>query len=126
MKGSGRRSAADEQAARLVVALEPTRKLTAAERKTWNKVVSSVSADHFSASDAILLEQYCATVEAFEAARKAKDTKTMEAMGRLSFSCATRLRVTPQSRYDARAAARSIERGRARAIEDPLIGGRWN
>ncbi len=126
MKGSGRRSAADESAAKLVTTLEPSRKLSAAEYKTWQSVVVSVLANHFSSGDGVLLEQYCAAVEEFEKARKAGDTKTMESMGRLSLSIATRLRITPQSRYDARAAARDVERGRTGAITDPLLGGgRW-
>lgn len=124
-KGSGRRSSADEKAVRFSVVLEPTRPLTADERKVWTLVLASVSADHFVAADAVLLEQYCAAAVAFETARKAEDTKTMESMSRLALSCATRLRLTPHSRIDARAAGRSARRGKAGSITDPLIGGAW-
>lgn len=124
-KGSGRRSDADRRAARLVVRVEPTRKLSAAEKKTWDRIVSSVSPDHFTTGDAVLLEQYCAAVETYDKARKDDDRKAMEAFGRLCLSYSTRLRLNPQSRYDARAAGRSAERGRKGAIDDPLIGGKW-
>lgn len=125
-KGSGRRSDADRRAARLVVRVEPTRKLNTAEKKTWDRVVGSVSPDHFTTGDAVLLEQYCAAVDSFEKARKKGDQKSMEAMGRLTLSYATRLRLSPQTRYDARAAARNAERGRANAVDDRLIGGTWS
>jgi hypothetical protein len=124
-KGSGRRSNADRKAAKLVTHMQPTRELSELERAIWDCVVGSVSSNHFSGSDVFLLEQYCACLDAFETGRQAADSKAMEAMGRLSLSYATRLRITPQSRYDARAAARSVERGRSGAIDDDLIGGKW-
>lgn len=125
-KGSGRRSDADNRAARLVPELKATRKLTAAEKKVWDKVVASVSPDHFSAGDAVLLEQYVAGVVAFDKARQDEDHKAMESLGRLVLSYATKLRLTPQSRYDARAAARSMDQGRKGSVDDRLIGGAWS
>jgi hypothetical protein len=125
MKAAGRRSAADIAAARLLaVGIEPTRELTKPEQKTWLRVLSSWPPDHFIPSDAELLTQYVAIVAAFDAARIAGDSKAMAAMGRLALSYTTKLRCTPQSRYDERTAGRTAIRGPG---ADPkkmrLIGG---
>jgi hypothetical protein len=123
-KASGRRSAADLTAKRLKILLEPTRKLSAAEHKVWNGVTGSFPPGHFTLSDAELLGQYCAIVVAFETSREAGDIATMEKLGRLALSYATRLRATPQSRYDTKLAARQAERGGSNAAaHDRLIGG---
>lgn len=123
-KNQGRRSLADLSAAALVVALEPSRKLAAAEQKSWDRVVKAWPADHFIASDMELLTQYCAACAAFELARKGRDLASMDRAGRLTLSYATKLRITPQSRYDEKSASTQAGRGKANApAANRLIGG---
>jgi hypothetical protein len=71
-----------------------------------------------------LLTQYCAVCLAFEDARVAKNLPDMERAGRLALSYATKLRITPQSRYNTQAAGREATRGRGNsAAANRLIGG---
>lgn len=123
-KNSGRRSDADRAATTLAIVLAPTRRLSAAEKRTWTRVVDAWPPEHFIASDAELLTQYCAACVVFEAARKREDLAAMDKSGRLALSYATKLRITPQSRYDAQAAARQANRGKQNLpASDGLIGG---
>jgi hypothetical protein len=123
-KQSGRRSTADDAAARLVVRIEPTRKLSALENQVWVRVITAWPPDHFISSDAELLTQYCAVCEVFESARAEGDVSAMDKAGRLCIAYARSLRITPQSRYDEKTAARQGKRGLANApASNPLIGG---
>jgi hypothetical protein len=103
-KKSGRRSAADLIAAQIHAGLEPMRPLTGLEQIYWDRVLSSVDRRHFIGLDAILLAQF---VEACAVYSRAADAKEMESLGRLILAYATKLRLTPQTRYDNRQAART-------------------
>ena len=71
------------------------------------------------------MTQYSAFCVTFEKARKDKDLAAMEKAGRLVLSYATKLRITPQSRYDTQAAGREASRGRANEPASMrLIGGK--
>lgn len=123
-KQSGRRSLADLNAAKFSVAIQPTRTLSEAETEVWSRAIGSWPADHWIKSDSDLLTQYCAVCVLVEKSRKSGEIDRMEKLGRLALSYATRLRMTPQSRYDGRATAREAVRGQDNAaIEDALLGG---
>jgi hypothetical protein len=97
-------------AARFKTKLRPTRALTAAERHYWDMVVGSWPANHFIASDAILLTQLCAACVVFD---RAEDVNAMDKAARLTVTLATKLRITVQSRYDEKAVARQAGYGRS-------------
>ena len=119
MKREGRRSAADKAAAKYSATIEPPRKLSAAEQKVWDSV--QISSDRITPSDAFLLAQYCSLSVEFDRARNLADK---EKAGRLLLAYARSLRLTPHSRYDARAAARSADHALdGAAADDPLLGG---
>src|SRR5262245_2748639 len=121
--GSGRRSAADDSAAKFIPTIQPTRKLSAAELAVWKRVISAWPLTHWSGSDAEVLTQYCSACEWFEKARRSHDYSNMEKAGRLCLSYATRLRLTPQARYSAHVADRQAERGKDNeAAADRLLG----
>ena len=123
-KKAGRRSAADLAAPRFIAAMQPTRKLRADELRVWDRVIGSWPRDHWIHSDAETLTQYCAICVAFDLARKRDDLSAMEKAGRLSLSYATKLRITPQSRYDWKGAHREANRGRQNeASSERLLGG---
>ena len=100
--------------------LRPPPELGPRERELWLVVVGSVDPKHFVASDGPLLQRYVeAAVQAELAAEHLRQEGAVVA-GRLnpwalahekaSRSCAalaTRLRLSPSSRYDARAASRT-------------------
>jgi len=122
-KGSGRRSTADQFAARFVSRIEPVRKLSAAERATWRRVVGAWPLSHWIVSDADLLTQYCAACDLFEKARRKHDHVNLERAGRLCLSYASRLRLTPQARYCKDVAGTHSERGKENeAAADKLLG----
>ena len=122
-KGSGRRSAADNNAARFSAVLEPTRKLSAAETAVWKRVMGAWPVDHWIASDAEMMTQYCAACDWFEKARKGHDPSAMDKAGRLCLSYATKLRLTPQSRYITQTAGTHSEHGKENeAGADRLLG----
>ena len=123
-KGSGRRSLADQNSAKFQWVIEPTRELGAPELDIWNRVISAWPIDHWIKSDAEILTQYCAACLAFDQARVGGDLGAMDRMGRLSLSYATKLRITPQSRYDTRVASTEAKRGKENeAASDRLLGG---
>ena len=123
-KNSGRKSAADLAAPRFFPVIQPTRKLCADEQRVWDRVIGSWPRDHWIHSDAETLTQYCAICVAFDSARKRDDLSDMEKAGRLSLSYATKLRITPQSRYDWKGAHREANRGRQNeASSERLLGG---
>src|SRR5690606_31856431 len=111
-KNSGRRSAADLNAAVFLTKLNPTRKLCEFEQGVWDRVMGAWPADHWIQSDSELLTQYCAACKAFEQARKKELLPEMDKAGRLSLSYATKLRITPQSRYDHKGTHTEAKRGR--------------
>ena len=118
MKRQGKRSAEDLTAAEYTITLEPPRRLSPAERAIWDAVLSS--GDRFTKADAILIAQYCSACVDYNKSRTLVDR---ERAGRLCLSYATRLRLTPASRYDARAAARAANNLEGVAGDDPLLGG---
>jgi hypothetical protein len=123
-KHSGRRSLADLNAAEFHVAIQPVRKLSAYENQVWQRVTGAWPVDHWITSDADLLTQYCSACEIVENARKSGEIDRMEKMARLVLSYATRLRITPQTRYDSRANAREANHGRENeAATSRLLGG---
>jgi hypothetical protein len=123
-KNSGRRSAADLAAKTFVSVIVPTRKLSAAEQRVWDRVMQSWPANHWIGSDSDILTDYCsAFVMAGDAARKG-DASAMDKAGRLALSYATKLRLTPQSRYDHKGTHTEATRGRENdAADDRLLGG---
>jgi hypothetical protein len=123
-KTSGRRSAADLAAGSFIPAIEPTRKLSVAERRVWDRAMRSWPREHWIESDADPLTQYCAVNVKFEDATKTGDLPGMERAGRLALSYATKLRLTPQSRYDHKGTHTEAKRGRENvAAADRLLGG---
>ena len=111
-------------AAEFSVALQPVRKLSAYEKQVWGRAMGAWPDDHWIASDADLLTQYCYVCEVIDEARKAGEIDRLEKMARLALSYATRLRITPQSRYDARAAGREANHGRENEVAaNRLLGG---
>jgi hypothetical protein len=124
-KTSGRRSAADLNAAQFIKAIQPTRTLSAFESRVWDLAVASWPVDHWIGTDTEILMQYCAVCKAFEDARKSGDIGAMDKAGRLCLTYATKLRITPQARYEARQTAREASNGRANeaAATSRLLGG---
>ena len=123
-KSSGRRSAADLAAPTFVGGLQPTRKLTAAEQRVWDRAMNAWPREHWIGSDADPLTQYCAVNVQFDEATNDGDLSRMEKAGRLSLSYATKLRLTPQSRYDHKGVDTEAKRGRGNeAAADRLLGG---
>lgn len=87
-------------------------------------MVSAWPASHWIASDSEILTQYCAVCTVFDAAHRRDDLSAMEKAGRLALSYATKLRLTPQSRYDHKGTHVEAERGRENeAAADRLLGG---
>jgi hypothetical protein len=120
-KGSGRRSQADLNAAKLVIQLEPTHELNEEQRKVWDRVIGSWPESHWIGSDADLLTQYCAICVAFWTH---EDWSERDRLGRLATSHATKLRITPQSRYNTQTAGSEARKGRSNtAAANRLIGG---
>jgi hypothetical protein len=123
-KAGGRRSLADIHSAEFVSEIKPTRALSEAEAKVWNRAVGSWPADHWIQSDAELLSQYCAIVVLLDEAFKEKDVVKANSLGRLMLGYTRALRITCQSRYDPRGAGREAIRGRENeAGENHLLGG---
>lgn len=123
-KNSGRRSLDDIHAAEFNPEIAPTRKLLAGEKEIWARVMNSWPKNHWIHSDAEILTQYCAACLAFDGARKDRDLPSMERAGRLCLSYATKLRITPQSRYDHKGTATEAKRGQEnQAADDRLLGG---
>jgi hypothetical protein len=81
-----------------------------------------LSGDRWTVADAYLIAMYASAVVAYDEAQSPNDR---EKAGRLALSIATRLRLTPQSRYDNRAAARTADRALdvVAGADDPLLGG---
>jgi hypothetical protein len=124
-KAQGKRSLADINAAEFAPDIKPTRTLTAAESKVWNRAVSSWPKDHWIQSDADLLTQYCALSTMLELAFKERDLASADKLGKLVLAYTRALRLTCQSRFDPRGAGREAIRGQENAAgENPLLGGR--
>ncbi len=111
MRQRGRRSASDLAILPAVsgtpARLEPPEHLTEAERKVFLALVDAVDPKHFARADLPLLATYCqATVITQETAHEPSNFATWEKAAKLQAVLATRLRLAPQARFDARAAAR--------------------
>ena len=146
MGARGPKSAEQNAVVRTTVAVravaptpDPFAPLTPGERAIWDQVIGSKPAGWFTAEIGPLLEAYCAAVETgrFLATRiaelqaadsvdearlfsllKAKDRETRGAS-----SLATKLRLTPQSRYTPATAGRSHDAFNAAPV-DPVTGKR--
>jgi hypothetical protein len=119
MKRQGRRSPADKAAAEYHVTLQPSRRLTSAEQRVWDSVC--IATDRLVLSDAILLTHYCSVACAFDNARTVADKQKI---GSLVLQYARALRLTPHSRFDARAGQRAVEHAlQFSAADDRLLGG---
>jgi hypothetical protein len=123
-KAGGRRSLADLNAATFTPEIQPTRALSSAEAKVWRRAISSWPPEHWIGSDADLLTQYVAINCLLDAAFEERDLAAADKLGKLVLAYARSLRITNQSRFDARAAARAADRGReGEAANDRLLGG---
>ena len=120
MDGPGRQSAAS-----LVVApvspwarLEPPETLTEAQARVWREVVATKPVEWFKADSAPVLEAYCQSVENYRRTATALDqtdscdlqtyrvlSELVIKQANLVAALATKLRLTPQSRYTPQAAA---------------------
>jgi len=91
----------------------------------WRRrVVGAWPLGHWIASDADLLTQYCTAAELFEKARRRHDHLALDKAGRLRLTYATKLRLTPQSRYHQGMAEREAERGKENAAAAGRLLGR--
>lgn len=115
---------ADLNAAEFIQPIQPTRRITKQESAVWNRVTSAWPKDHWIASDAELLTHYCAICVHLDRFMKAGDTSNIDRLAKLVLQYATKLRITPQSRYNTQMAGREAERGRDNeAADDALLGG---
>jgi hypothetical protein len=90
--------------------LQPPKYLNAAERAAFKELIASVDTRSFVQSDIPLLVSYIqSTIMVRKTSRDAKQIANWEKAVRAQAMLATRLRISPQSRYDARAAARQLE-----------------
>jgi len=105
--------------------VEPPRKLSRREQRTWDAVYASGDHPHLHEGHGYLVASYCALCELFEKAVTAGDVDRMDRTGRLCLSYATRLKITMQSRIRAEDAAVAARRGleRAAAVSTRLFGG---
>lgn len=110
MTKRGRQSAEDVQTEAAIAHLkastqpiEPPDHLEGDVRRVFCETVASVSRSHFTDGDIPMLETFA---KATLCTRKLEDFADWEKAARLQASLATRLRLTPQSRYDTRAAGR--------------------
>jgi hypothetical protein len=101
--------------------MKPTRKLNAFEQKAWDRLIMSWPSDHWVEADSDLMTGYVACIEMFEKAIADRDANVADRMGKLMLLYATKLRITPHSRYDPKTAYRAAERGRINVIDDPLL-----
>jgi hypothetical protein len=121
-KRSGKRSAADLAAPAYLPTIRPTRKLSATENAAWAEVIGAWPADHWIGSDARLLTQYCAFCAQLEEAIERGDPTGAGQLARVVMAYATKLRITPQSRYEPRTAARAASHGLENAAADDADG----
>ena len=120
MEGPGRTSGAALAVASAApwARLEPPDTLTDGEAKVWREVAATKPADWFKADSAPVLEAYCQAVENYRRTAAALnqadscDLQTYKVLSELSIkqanlvaALATKLRLTPQSRYTPQAAA---------------------
>jgi hypothetical protein len=90
--------------------LSPPKYLNTAERTAFQELIASVDTRSFVQSDIPLLVSYIqSTLMVRKTARDPKQIANWEKAVRAQAMLATRLRISPQSRYDARAAARQLE-----------------
>jgi hypothetical protein len=123
-KYSGKRSLADLKAAEFISEIQPTRTLSKEEAKVWHRAVGAWPKDHWIASDADLLTQYCTVCVLLDEAFKKRELASADKLGKLVLAYTRALRITCQSRYDPRGAGREAIRGRENeAGENPLLGG---
>jgi phage terminase small subunit len=114
MQGPGRQSAASLSVAPAApwARLDPPEHLTESQRKLWVAVVATKPAEWFKADSAPVLEAYCQAVDNYRRTQQALDEtqaldlaqyKTLSELSAkqasLVSSLATKLRLTPQSRY---------------------------
>jgi hypothetical protein len=87
--------------------LQPPRGLSKAEQHQFNDLINATSPKHFAESDLPLLVTYVqATVMARSAIRDPKKIAVWEKATRVQAVLATKLRLAPQSRSDAKTTAR--------------------
>jgi hypothetical protein len=90
--------------------LQPPAYLNAAERALFEELIAAIDTRHFAQSDLPLLTSFVqSSLLSRRTARDPKQVVVWEKATRLQAMLATRLRISPQSRYDARAAARQLE-----------------
>jgi phage terminase small subunit len=103
--------------------LQPPSFLNAGERKVFRELINSVDTRHFVAADLPLLVSFVqATLMSRKTARNPKQIAAWEKSVRVMAMLATRLRISPQSRYDNRAAARQLDGPRGKR---PWTGGKF-
>jgi hypothetical protein len=122
-KHSGRRSLADLNSAQFISVIQPTRTLNATEQGVWEGVITSWPSDYWIGSDAELLTQYSRLCALFDVMVSAGEVGALDKCGRLILSYATKLRITPQSRYDEKTVARRAESGKENQASERLLGG---
>ena len=87
--------------------LQPPKYLNAAERKFFCELIAAVDTRHFVESDLPLIVSYTqATLMARSAARDPEQIAIWEKSARMQAMLATRLRLAPQARADAKTIAR--------------------
>jgi hypothetical protein len=126
MKRSGRRSAADLAAPAYQPTIRPTRNINAVENAAWAEVIGAWPPDHWIGSDARLLTQYCAFCAQLETALEHGAEALAGQLARVVMAYATKLRITPQSRYHKATAGTAAAHGRentAAIDDDGLLGG---
>jgi hypothetical protein len=93
--------------------LKPPSYLRNAERKLFKQLVAACDASHFVESDLPLLTSFVqATILAQHAARKPDQIAVWEKATRMQATLATRLRLAPQARADAKTVARRVPQSR--------------
>jgi hypothetical protein len=91
--------------------LSPPAELSAPEKQVFKEIVSSVSRDHFAPSDTFLIGAYAQAVVAArtfakQLSRRPELTDRWAQAVKVQGIIATKLRLAPQSRYDALRAGR--------------------
>ena len=89
--------------------------LNAKERATFEQIVNSANPEHFRPHDTPLLVALAqATIQTHRLGRLAKKINDFDKSARLMMALATKLRLTPQARLDAKTVARMPPEGLSR------------
>ena len=97
----------------------PAHKLNGDELAVWNDIASSIPPGTWTKTDALMLTHLATISVMFRKAREKGDIAQVEKCGRLVLNYATKLRLTRQSRIDARAAGRAAENGADDDLDQP-------